>query len=93
MSTFGHNVFFEFFFPQPFLTLRGGGPPKRCYYFGTNGQAEGDASMKTILGGKGANCAEMAKVGLSVPPGFTITCQVEDTFSFLLCPVLPLTSS
>jgi pyruvate,orthophosphate dikinase len=32
--------------------------------------------MKTLLGGKGANCGEMAKVGLSVPPGFTITTQV-----------------
>ncbi len=64
---------------QPIFRLRGGGPTKRCYYFG-NGQAEGDASMKNVLGGKGANCAEMAKVGLSVPPGFTITCQVTIGF-------------
>ena len=33
--------------------------------------------MKSLLGGKGANCAEMAKVGLSVPPGFTITTAVK----------------
>jgi pyruvate,orthophosphate dikinase len=54
--------------------LRGGKDAKRIYYFG-KGHAEGDASMKTLLGVKGANCAEMAKVGLSVPPGFTITTQ------------------
>jgi pyruvate,orthophosphate dikinase len=36
---------------------------------------EGDASMKYVLGGKGANLAEMTKLGLPVPPGFTITCQ------------------
>jgi len=43
---------------------------KRVYAFG-----EGDASMKYVLGGKGANLAEMTKLGLPVPPGFTITCQ------------------
>lgn len=59
---------------KPTLHLRGGKDVKRIYYFG-KGHAEGDASMKTLLGGKGANCAEMAKVGLSVPPGFTITTQ------------------
>ena len=37
--------------------------------------------MKTLLGGKGANCAEMAKVGLSVPPGFTITTAVREKFN------------
>ena len=47
---------------------------KHLFYFG-KGHAEGDASMKTLLGGKGANLAEMAKIGLSVPPGFTITTQ------------------
>ncbi len=43
---------------------------KRVYAF-----SEGDASMKFVLGGKGANLAEMTKLGLPVPPGFTITCQ------------------
>ena len=62
--------------PQPLLHLRGGEGQKRIYYFGKN-HAEGDSSMKSLLGGKGANCAEMAKVGLSVPPGFTITTSVK----------------
>ena len=43
---------------------------KRVYAF-----REGDASMKYVLGGKGANLAEMTKLGLPVPPGFTITCE------------------
>jgi len=47
---------------------------KRKYvYFFRNGKAEGNASMKSLLGGKGANLAEMANLGFSVPPGFTIT--------------------
>ena len=46
--------------------------PKSVYTFG-NGHAEGDKSMKSLLGGKGANLAEMSRVGLSVPPGFTVT--------------------
>ncbi|HTK83989.1 MAG TPA: PEP/pyruvate-binding domain-containing protein, partial [Patescibacteria group bacterium] len=45
------------------------------YGFG-NGGADGDASMKNLLGGKGANLAEMAGLGLPVPPGFTITTEV-----------------
>ena len=45
---------------------------KWVYTFG-NGKAEGDANMRNLLGGKGANLAEMNKVGLPVPPGFTIT--------------------
>ncbi|RKV70242.1 MAG: pyruvate, phosphate dikinase, partial [Alloprevotella sp.] len=45
---------------------------KRVYTFG-NGQAEGDATMRELLGGKGANLAEMNKIGVPVPPGFTIT--------------------
>ncbi len=45
---------------------------KYVYYFGLNG-TEGDASMKNELGGKGANLAEMAKLGLPVPAGFTIS--------------------
>ncbi|MEM6339104.1 MAG: pyruvate, phosphate dikinase [Pseudomonadota bacterium] len=45
---------------------------KLIYYFG-GGSTEGDASMKDILGGKGANLAQMCKLGLSIPPGFTIS--------------------
>jgi pyruvate,orthophosphate dikinase len=48
---------------------------KWVYGFG-GGQAEGDASMKALLGGKGANLAEMCGLGLAVPPGFTITTEV-----------------
>jgi pyruvate,orthophosphate dikinase len=47
---------------------------KRIYAFG-GGQTEGGKDMKFVLGGKGANLAEMANMGLPVPPGFTITCQ------------------
>ncbi len=45
---------------------------KHVYTFG-NGAAEGNASMKNILGGKGANLAEMTSIGIPVPPGFTIS--------------------
>lgn len=48
---------------------------KWVYAFG-NGRAEGDAGMKNLLGGKGANLAEMANLGLPVPPGFTIPTSV-----------------
>jgi len=48
---------------------------KRVYSFG-NGQAEGRADMKNLLGGKGANLAEMNLIGVPVPPGFTITTEV-----------------
>ncbi len=48
---------------------------KRVYTFG-NGQAEGKAEMKNLLGGKGANLAEMNLIGVPVPPGFTITTDV-----------------
>src|SRR5580765_7425086 len=47
---------------------------KRVYFFG-NGKAEGGADMKDLLGGKGANLADMTLVPLPVPPGFTITTQ------------------
>src|SRR6516165_7997712 len=47
---------------------------KRVYFFG-NGKAEGNANMKDLLGGKGANLADMTLVPLPVPPGFTITTQ------------------
>ena len=48
---------------------------KYVYSFG-DGNSEGDASMKNLLGGKGANLAEMSKMGLPVPLGFTITTEV-----------------
>ncbi|MFL1682603.1 MULTISPECIES: pyruvate, phosphate dikinase [Bacteroidales] len=48
---------------------------KRVYTFG-NGQAEGRSDMKNLLGGKGANLAEMNLIGVPVPPGFTITTDV-----------------
>ncbi|MDR0427149.1 MAG: pyruvate, phosphate dikinase [Dysgonamonadaceae bacterium] len=48
---------------------------KRVYFFG-NGKAEGKADMKNLLGGKGANLAEMNLIGVPVPPGFTITTDV-----------------
>ena len=47
---------------------------KYVYSFGGN-LTEGDGSMKNLLGGKGANLAEMAKLGLPVPPGFTVTTE------------------
>ncbi|MFC2951959.1 pyruvate, phosphate dikinase [Marinicaulis aureus] len=52
---------------------------KWVYSFGA-GSAEGDASMRNLLGGKGANLAEMASLGLPVPPGFTITTEVCSAF-------------
>ena len=52
---------------------------KRVYKFGKDAMGwnvtEGNTDMKYVLGGKGANLAEMANIGLPVPPGFTITCQ------------------
>src|SRR5262245_65385478 len=48
---------------------------KWVYRFG-NGKAEGRADMRNLLGGKGAGLAEMANLGLPVPPGFTITTAV-----------------
>jgi pyruvate,orthophosphate dikinase len=48
---------------------------KYVYVFG-NKKADGDGSMKPLLGGKGANLAEMSRIGLPVPPGFTITTEV-----------------
>src|SRR5258708_20044535 len=48
---------------------------KWVYSFG-DGKAEGRAEMRSLLGGKGANLAEMSNLGLPVPPGFTITTEV-----------------
>ena len=49
--------------------------PKYVYLFGDK-KADGNGSMKPLLGGKGANLAEMTRIGLPVPPGFTITTEV-----------------
>lgn len=48
---------------------------KYVYTWG-DGKAEGNATLKTLLGGKGANLAEMSRIGLPVPAGFTITTEV-----------------
>lgn len=52
---------------------------KLVYFFG-NGKAEGKAEMKSLLGGKGANLAEMTNLGVPVPPGFTISTEVCKSF-------------
>src|SRR5215203_451046 len=52
---------------------------KWVYGFGA-GRNEGRAEMRNLLGGKGANLAEMASIGLPVPPGFTITTEVCTAF-------------
>mgnify|MGYP006276845595 FL=1 len=52
---------------------------KRVYFFG-DGKAEGSASMKQLLGGKGANLHEMSSIGVPVPPGFTITTETCQEF-------------
>ena len=52
---------------------------KWIYEFG-DGAAEGAADMRELLGGKGANLAEMCRLGLPVPPGFTITTEVCNAF-------------
>jgi pyruvate,orthophosphate dikinase len=49
---------------------------KRLVYFFGNGKADGTREMKSVLGGKGANLAEMTNLGVPVPPGFTIACEV-----------------
>jgi pyruvate,orthophosphate dikinase len=52
---------------------------KRSYFFGA-GQADGDATQKALLGGKGAGLHEMTRLGIPVPPGFTITTEVCNSF-------------
>lgn len=53
---------------------------KRVYTFG-DGKAEGNADMRNLLGGKGANLAEMNLLGMPVPPGFTITTEVCNEYT------------
>ena len=62
--------------------------PKRVFAFG-GGSTEGNKSMKFVLGGKGANLAEMANMGLPVPPGFTISCQACMEYYNAAPPALP----
>ncbi len=50
--------------------------PEKFVYFFAAGEADGNASMKSVLGGKGANLAEMTAIGLPVPPGFTISTDI-----------------
>ncbi len=57
-----------------------GSSKKKYVYFFGNGKAEGKASMKELLGGKGANLAEMSSIGVPVPAGFTITTEVCDYY-------------
>ncbi|MFL5575342.1 MAG: pyruvate, phosphate dikinase [Gemmatimonadaceae bacterium] len=49
--------------------------PRLVYFFG-NGRADGTRDLKSVLGGKGANLAEMTNLGVPVPPGFTIACEL-----------------
>ncbi|MGE3638280.1 MAG: pyruvate, phosphate dikinase [Pirellulales bacterium] len=56
-----------------------GHPPKMIYYFGRT-KTEGKGHQKELLGGKGANLAEMTSIDLPVPPGFTITTEVCDLY-------------
>jgi pyruvate,orthophosphate dikinase len=67
--------------PTPALTPGEAPPPERAgsaarlvYFFG-DGAAEGTKDMRAVLGGKGANLAEMTNLGVPVPPGFTIACR------------------
>lgn len=50
--------------------------PQKFVYFFAAGEAEGNAGMKNVLGGKGANLAEMTSLGIPVPPGFTISTEI-----------------
>src|SRR5262245_16378161 len=53
-----------------------GAKNKKYVYLFVGKKADGNGSMKPLLGGKGANLAEMCRIGLPVPPGFTITTEV-----------------
>ncbi|MFQ5551910.1 MAG: PEP/pyruvate-binding domain-containing protein, partial [Gemmatimonadales bacterium] len=48
---------------------------QNVYYFG-DGDADGRADMSDVLGGKGANLAEMTRLGIPVPPGFTVSTKI-----------------
>jgi pyruvate,orthophosphate dikinase len=70
-----HTGYFLNHFTTTFLTKKGRAMTKWVYGFGA-GKTDGKAALKNLLGGKGANLAEMASLGLPVPPGFTITTEV-----------------
>ena len=57
-------------------TTKGRSRVKKMLYFFGGGKADGKAEMKNLLGGKGANLAEMSNLGMPVPPGYTITTEV-----------------
>jgi pyruvate,orthophosphate dikinase len=61
------------------LTASTAAPAKSVYFFGADGD-EGTRDMRKVLGGKGANLAEMTNLGIPVPPGFTIACDVSIRF-------------
>ena len=50
--------------------------PNKFVYFFSQDETDGNAKMKDILGGKGANLAEMTSLGIPVPPGFTISTEI-----------------
>ncbi len=83
MTTFaakiGYTIFLHFSYGCITTTIIYFMNKKRVYNFG-NGQAEGNAQMRNLLGGKGANLAEMNLLGVPVPPGFTITTDVCSEF-------------
>ena len=56
------------------VTVKATKAGRMIYYFGKS-KCDGDGTMRDLLGGKGANLAQMVKIGLPVPPGFTITTQ------------------
>ncbi len=58
------------------------GVKKRVYRFGSE-STDGNSTMKNLLGGKGANLAEMSAIGIPVPPGFTITTEVCTEYNLL----------
>ncbi|PCJ29018.1 MAG: pyruvate, phosphate dikinase [Rickettsiales bacterium] len=63
---------------------------KLIYHFG-GGDAEGDMTMRDILGGKGANLAQMCKLGLPIPPGFTISAELCQIYAKRESPLTPNT--
>ena len=60
-------------------TKKDAGSNKMVYFFG-GGSADGKATLKNLLGGKGANLAEMTRLKVPVPPGFTISTEVCTSF-------------
>ena len=62
--------------PKKSAPAKSAGKSVKYVYTWGAGKADGDGSMKPLLGGKGANLAEMTRINLPVPPGFTITTEV-----------------